>query len=196
MAAADEKPRGALALCEGARSQLLIIDVQERLAAAMEGECLRRLFSSVGRLIEAARILEIPITVTEQYPQGLGPTRREIAAQLPPGLRPCEKRAFSCCAAPGFASRLAPKTARPQVILTGMEAHICVLQTAAGLQGWGYQVFVAADGLCSRDGRLRENALQRLRQGGVSVTNSESVVFEWLGGADHPLFRRVSRLFR
>ncbi|MBU0499770.1 MAG: isochorismatase family protein [Gammaproteobacteria bacterium] len=185
-----------LELCQAPKSQLLVIDVQDRLCAAMPHDCLELAFSNIHRLILSARELEIPLIGTEQYPKGLGPTRETITTSLPEGFSFCNKTSFSSCGASGFEGRLQGKESRPQIILAGLEAHICVLQTAAGLQHWGYHVFVVSDAICSRSPQNRENAISRMRQCGITVTNTESVVFEWLGNSEHPKFREISRLFR
>lgn len=185
-----------LELCQSTKSQLLVIDVQDRLCASMPQDCLELAFSNINRLSLAAQALDIPIIATEQYPKGLGQTREDVTNALPDGISFCEKTSFSCCSASGFENNLADKADRPQIILAGLESHICVLQTAAGLQHWGYRVFVVSDGVCSRSPQNRENALHRMRQGGIVVTNTESVVFEWLGNAEHEKFREISKLFR
>ncbi|MGD2081636.1 MAG: hydrolase [Chromatiales bacterium] len=185
-----------LELCNSRASQLLVVDVQERLCNAMPQECLAAALKNTTRLLDAANALEIPVIITEQYPEGLGATLPEVGSHLPPGVAPIEKTSFSCCSAPGFEGRLVKQEERHQVILVGIETHICILQTAAGLQHWGYRVFVAADTVCSRSPAIRENALHRMRQGGIIVTNTESVVFEWMGDARHPKFKDISRMFR
>jgi nicotinamidase-related amidase len=189
-------PPRKLALCQAAKSQLLVIDVQDRLCAAMPQDCLELAFSNISRLSKAAQMLGVPIIGTEQYPKGLGPTRDVVSEALPADLEMCEKTSFSCCSAANFEQSLARKDDRPQVILAGLESHICILQTAAGLQHWGYQVYIVSDGVCSRSPQNRENALNRMRQGGIVISNTESVVFEWLGNSDHAQFKEVSRLFR
>jgi nicotinamidase-related amidase len=183
-------------LCQSAFSQLLIIDAQERLAAAMPEETLARTVANINKLIAAANILELPIISTEQYPQGLGTTIAPIREQLPASAAPTEKTSFSCCTAAGFERALTSQPERKQVVLVGMEAHICIVQTASGLQRWGYQVFVAADAICSRDPAHVTNALKRMRHSGIQVTNTESIAFEWIGDSTHPRFRDVSRLFK
>jgi nicotinamidase-related amidase len=185
-----------LPLCQNALSQLLIIDTQERLAAAMPKEEIDRTVTNISRLIAAARILEIPTSSTEQNPQGLGKTIMPISEALPSTTIPTEKTCFSCCTAAGFERNLTSHPQRKQVVLVGMEAHICIVQTASGLLRWGYQVFVAADAICSRDPNNRINAIERMRQSGVQVTNTESIAFEWLGDSNHANFREVSRLFK
>ena len=185
-----------LELCNARASQFLLVDVQERLCNAMPEDCLATALGNMGRLLDAARALEGPIIATEQYPRGLGATRPEVVEHLPEEVTPIEKTSFSCCSAAGFESRLAKREERPQVVLAGVETHICILQTAAGLQHWGYRVFVVADAVCSRSPAVRENALHRLRQGGIIVTSTEAVAFEWLGDASHPAFKTVSSMFR
>ncbi len=183
-------------LCNAGFSQLLIIDAQERLAAAMPDDTLETTVSNMNRLVQAARTLEIPIISTEQYPQGLGKTIDAVRENLPDTAAPTEKTSFSCCTAAGFERALTSQPERKQVVLVGMEAHICIVQTASGLQRWGYQVFVAADAICSRQEALRDNALERMVHSGIHITNTESVAFEWLGDSQNPSFREVSRMFR
>jgi len=167
-------------------SALVLIDVQDRLAAAMAArdEVVRR----AGILLEAAGRLKMPVVLTEQYPKGLGATVAELASKLPEGTMRLEKTAFSACAALALS--------RPQVVLAGMEAHVCVLQTALELAAAGRDVFVVEDAICSRAEANRRNALDRMRAAGVVVTNTESVVFEWLRDAAHAEFRELARLVR
>jgi nicotinamidase-related amidase len=182
-------------LCRPGHSQLLVVDVQERLAGAMPDAELEPVLRNLGVLLQAADRLEIPVTATEQYPRGLGPTVPAVAASLPAASGRFEKTGFSCCLAEGFSEALAA-AARPQVVLAGMEAHVCVLQTAIDLTSRGFEVYVVEDAVCSRNSRHRDNALARLRQAGVWVTNTESVLFEWLRDSSHPQFKAVSKLIR
>lgn len=181
-------------LCEADGSQLVIIDIQEKLAAAMPDKPRAQTLRHSGLLAEAARRLGIPLLHTEQYPAGLGPTETALADQLG-GQAAIEKTCFSCAAADDFLPRLASRH-RQQIILCGMETHVCVLQTALQLQQHGYHVFVVEDAVCSRHKRHFRNALARLRQAGIVVTNVESVLFEWLRDASHPEFRALARLVR
>jgi nicotinamidase-related amidase len=183
-------------LCNAGFSQLLIIDAQERLAAAMPADTLDATVTNMNRLVQAARSLEVPIISTEQYPQGLGKTIDAVREHLPDTAAPTEKTCFSCCTAAGFERALTSQPERKQVVLVGMEAHICIVQPASGLQRWGYQVFVAADAICSRHTALRDNALERMRHSGIHVTNTESVAFEWLGDSQNPRFREISGMFK
>jgi len=182
-------------LCRADASQILVVDVQTRLAAAMPPADRERTLRNLGVLLEAARLLAVPVLVTEQYPKGLGPTEAAVSARLPGGTTAFTKTSFSCCDAQGLLGAL-DVGRHPQVVLGGMETHVCVLQTAFDLLERGYQVFVVEDAVCSRDPEHRRNALARLAQGGVVVTNTESVVFEWLRDAAHPHFRAISALLK
>jgi nicotinamidase-related amidase len=182
------------ALCEAAASQLVIIDFQQRLAAAMPDQPRKQALHYTGLLANAARLLDIPLTYTEQYPAGLGNTDATLATHLT-GDTAIEKTCFSCAADDDFKARIANQH-RHQVILCGMEAHVCILQTALQLQQLGYQIFVVEDGVCSRHKRHFKNALARLRQAGIIITNTESVIFEWLRDAAHPKFKSLARLIR
>jgi nicotinamidase-related amidase len=185
-----------LPLCQARYSQLLIIDAQERLAAHMPKSDLSIVTCNMNRLIDTAKVLGIPIINTEQNSKGLGPTIEAVRKNLPEGTRPTDKTCFSCCTAGGFERDLTEDENRKQVVMVGMESHICILQTASGLQHWGYQVFVVVDAVISRNPGNRDNALERMRHCGIQVTNTESVAFEWLADSSHPKFREVSRLFK
>jgi nicotinamidase-related amidase len=182
-------------LCSVSESVLLIIDTQTRLAAATPEAARARVINSSGVLLQAAALLNVPALVTEQYPKGLGHTEPAVIRHLPAQARHFEKTCFSCCAAAGFMDALRG-LARRQIILAGMETHVCVLQTALELNAAGKQVFVAEDAVCSRVEAHHLNALARLRQAGVIVSNSESVLFEWLRDAGHARFKQISALIR
>ncbi|MCU7843682.1 MAG: isochorismatase family protein [Candidatus Thiodiazotropha sp. (ex Monitilora ramsayi)] len=188
--------KNSLPLTHAGSSQLLIINVQEKLARAMPKPERDLMVSNINRLSQAASLLDVPVILSEHYGKGLGTTLPDIAQHLPTHTKAKDKLTFSCCTAPGFEEELAEHEQRKQIIIVGLEAHICVLQTAAGLQQWGYQVFVVEDAIASRHTLHCKNAIQRMRLGGVQVTNSESVVFEWLGDANQPNFKQVSQLFR
>lgn len=144
-------------------------------------------------LLQSAGLLSVPALFTEQYPKGLGPTLPELASWLAPESK-IEKTCFSCCGSENFQTSLID--IRPQIILAGMEAHICILQTAMQLCDMGKTVFVVEDAVLSRNPSNKSNALQRLRQAGVIVTNTESVVFEWLEVAEGDAFKQISKLIR
>lgn len=183
------------ALAQRNQSQLVIVDMQERLAAAMTPEEMRAVTRNCSLLIQAAGLLKIPTIFTEQYPKGLGPTLPELA-ELLAGKPRIEKTAFACCDEPAFCRHLTKD--KPHIILAGMEAHICILQTALRLkqQDRNRMIFIAEDAVISRNSSARMNALERLRHAGVIVSNSESIVFEWLGKAEGDVFKQISRLLR
>ncbi|MES9832729.1 MAG: isochorismatase family protein [Candidatus Thiodiazotropha sp. LLP2] len=188
--------KSTLPLTHAATSQLLIVNTQERLTKAMPDQDLAQMIPSMVQLSKAASMLDIPIILSEHYGQGLGSTLSEITEHLPPHTKAKDKLTFSCCTAPGFEEELAENGARKQIVMVGLEAHICILQTAAGLQQWGYQVFVVEDAIASRKVIHRENAIMRMRRGGINITNMESVIFEWMGDANHPKFKEISQLIR
>lgn len=181
-------------LCDAAESLLIIIDMQEKLANVMPDDVLNRLVERTGLLIQTANLLKVPVLRTEQYPKGLGATLPAIENNLQDNIK-MEKTCFSCCGASNFEQAM-QQTTRRQVILTGMESHVCVLQTALVLQASGYQVFVVNDAVCSRHKANHKNALQRMAQSGVVITNSESVVFEWLRDSKHEQFKTISNMLR
>jgi nicotinamidase-related amidase len=176
-------------------SVLVVIDIQDRLAAAMLPAARQAVVRNTQILVRAASCLDIPIFVTEQYPKGLGPTVAELVELLPVGTLRLEKTCFSCAGAKPFSAALAA-TGRSQVILAGMETHVCILQSALDLRVAGREVFVVEDACCSRKPEHHANAIDRLRSGGVVITNTESVVFEWLRDARHEHFKAISALLR
>jgi nicotinamidase-related amidase len=182
-------------LARAADSVLVIVDLQERLAAAMVPAARTGVIRNVRILLEAATRLGIPVLVTEQYPKGLGPTVAKVVEMLPGATPRFEKTCFSCASTEPFATMLAA-SGRTQVILAGMEAHVCVLQSALELRAVRQGVFVAEDACCSRNQEHHANAMHRLRAAGVVVTNTESVVFEWLRDARHEHFKGISALLR
>ncbi len=180
-------------LCDAEQSVLVVVDIQPRLAEAMPEAEREGMLATTAMLIQAAKALGIPIVVTEQYPKGLGSTCEEIAALLPPETRPIAKTGFACTCAPPFRQAIEATGPRRQIILTGQEAHVCVLQTAFALQG-EHQVFVVEDAVCSRKPEHKVYALERMRQAGVVVLSGESVLFEWLRDAAHPCFKELAKL--
>ena len=170
---------------------LFIVDVQTRLAAAMPDP--EATIARAAILLAAAERLGVPIVASEQYPQGLGHTDRRLP--LPAGAQVFAKTAFSAVRDPAILAHL-EGLGRRQVVLCGMEAHVCVLQTAIDLAERGYRPAVAADAVASRLPERRERGLARMAANGVAVVDSEMVVFEWLGGAGTPEFKELSRLIR
>lgn len=184
--------RGNPLLLDEAKSLLLIVDVQERLAPAVEdGD---RAIDRCAVLMQGAAAMGVPVVVSEQYPKGLGPTVAPLRDHAPADAI-FDKVHFSCAADPDLAAAIAD-AGRQQVVIAGMEAHVCVLQTALGLAAEGYDVFVVADAVASRRAESVALALDRLRAAGVTVCNAEMVLFEWMHTAGTPEFRTVSRLIR
>jgi nicotinamidase-related amidase len=169
------------------RSALVIIDVQEKLFPHVHDH--GRMLVRLDLLITAAKLMGIPLLVTEQYPKGLGPTIEEIRKMIP-GAEPLVKTDFSCVAAAGFKERLA-SLRRDQIILTGIEAHICVAQTALDLASQGEKVIVVADAVASRRPLDAQTALSRMQQSGLILSTAEAVVFEWLRCAGTEEFKAL-----
>ena len=179
-------------LLDRQRSCLLMVDVQDRLLSAMADR--ERLVANCAVLLKAAGRLGVPILLSEQYPKGLGPTAPALAQLVPEGPA-VEKSEFSCAAAPGYAERL-KATGRDQLVVAGIEAHVCVLQTALQFRELGYPVFVVADAVSSRKPESVALALARMRDAGVEAVTTEMVLFEWLGRAGTPEFKELSALIR
>ena len=172
-------------------SCLLVVDVQERLAPAILDS--ERVIDNTSWLIKVAREVDVPVRVTEQYPQGIGPTVPSVRA-LVLDDELMEKIHFSCMESDAIRRQLA-RLGRRQVIMTGTEAHVCVLQSALGLVREGYEVFVVADAVSSRRELDADVALERMRGEGIRIVTREMVAFEWLNRADTDLFRRVQQRF-
>ncbi len=183
-------------LIDSSRSLLLIVDVQARLAPVLTDR--DGLVRNCAILMKAAAELDVPIIVSEQYPEGLGPTVPELR-----GLSRDEdiyrKVEFSCVRNAALSERFKAED-RPQVVVAGSELHVCVLQSAFDLhlagRGADDRVFVVADAVDSRRAESRAVALDRLGAAGVSIVTTEMVVFEWLRTASSPSFRKLSRLIR
>ena len=158
------------ALLSAANSLLIIVDIQTKLAAIMPENEAQLMTANTGILLEAAGLLSIPVLLTEQYPKGLGATYASIVPKLPETSQVFEKTGFSCCLAEGFCDTL-ESSGRKQIILAGLEAHVCVLQTALELRHTGYQVYVVEDAICSRKAEHKFYSLQRMEQQGISVIN-------------------------
>ncbi len=184
-----------VSLCDATRAVLVVVDVQERLAAAIPGALFEPMIANVRLLLEGAQATGIPVFCSEQYPEGLGRTIAPVADRLPETVTTLEKTCFSCASAEGFNAAL-EATGRRQVVVCGMETHVCVLATAFDLAARGYEVFVVEDATSARSAVLHANGIARVRHAGVVVTCAESVVFEWLRDAQHPAFKRISTLIK
>ncbi len=170
-------------------SALIIIDIQERLAAVMAER--GPVIDNCLHLIELSKLLNIPILVTEQYPKGLGPTVEELKKNLP-YYRPIEKITFNCCDEKSFLSEI-DKLGRKRLILTGMETHICVLQTCLGLLERGFYIHVVSDAVCSRKESDKRTGLELMRDAGAVITCTETVLFQELRVAGTEEFKVISK---
>lgn len=173
---------GGVPVLRADASLLLVVDLQERLMPAIAGA--PAVLENACRLVRAATRLGVDVHATEQNPDGLGPTVGPVADLLPAPAR----------AKTGFAAEIDPHPGT--VVVTGCEAHVCVLQTVLALRAEGRDVAVAADAVGSRTGANRDRALDRLRDHGVDVVTTEMVLFEWLQSSDHPAFRDVQKLIK
>ena len=176
-----------------ARSAVLVIDIQSRLTPAMPADTLARVVKYTRALCGAAKELGLPVLATEQYPKGLGTVIPEVREVLP--SPPLEKVHFSCGADPAFAAAL-EKTGRRQVIVCGMETHVCVFQTVRDLVAHGYEVHVCADAVSSRTEEHRRVGLELCREAGAVVTTAETAIFDLLHRAATEEFKKVSPLVR
>jgi nicotinamidase-related amidase len=167
---------------------LLVVDVQEKLMAKIPGAA--GLIRNIAFLIDGARLLDVPVAATEQYPKGLGPMVPELAQRVPE--RP-DKVAFSCCAIPSVLEGFRKK-GRSRILLAGIESHVCVLNTALDLLAADFRVYLAVDALASRFSVDHETALRRLERAGAILTTVETALFEMTGGAAHPRFKQLSAL--
>jgi len=187
-AAAAALPRSPF-LMQPANTGLLVVDVQERLTAAVRDS--RRIVWNCRRLMDAAQVFAIPLTATEQNPVKLGPTVAELTQRLwgPPPA----KLAFSCGECGDIFAQW-QATGRDRVLLCGIETHVCVQQTALDLLAAGYSVFVAADAVGARAAIDHDVALRRLEISGAVITTTEAAMFEWCGAAGTDQFRQISAL--
>lgn len=172
------------------QSTLLVVDMQDKLLVHVHDW--QRTLDHVIWLARVAQKLAVPVLASEQYPKGLGRTQVDLAALLPAGAI-AEKSHFSCVAAQCLANL--PGADRPQVVICGIEAHVCVLQTALELLEQGREVFVVADAVASRRPDDCARAIERIRDNGIDIVTREMVCFEWLQQAGTPLFKDISTNF-
>ncbi|GBE15974.1 isochorismatase family protein [bacterium BMS3Abin14] len=171
---------------------LLVVDVQERLAKVMERR--DQVVKTIGVLMKLAELLNFPVVHTQQYTRGLGPTVEPLATALR-GVDHVEKIHFSCCGEGEFVKRM-DALGRRTVLLTGMETHICVLQTALDLMDMGYNVHVPWDAVCSRSDGNRDWGIRFMERGGAIITSSETAAFQLLGRSGTPQFKEISSLLK
>lgn len=171
---------------------LVVIDVQEKLSNMMFEK--ERLLDAAERLVRGIRALDVPVIWLEQNPVRLGATVPEVAAALD-GLKAIPKMSFDCCQSEAFASSLA-RCGRRQVLVAGIEAHICVYQTVAGLLARGHEVHVVSDAVSSRTEANRSLALARLRDLGAAITGVEMALYELLRVAEGERFKAILRIVK
>ncbi len=172
------------------RSLLLVVDVQDRINGVMADQ---QHVARLEVLVAAAEVLNIPVVTTEQYPKGLGPTLVALTKVIQsPAL---EKLTFSCARDPQIMADL-DAAGRTQIVVTGIESHVCVLQTALDLQERQLTVHVPHDAVNSRRRKDKRWALDRMAAAGATITSTESVLFEWLGRCDTPEFKTVSKMLK
>lgn len=175
-------------------SCLLIIDVQERLAPAANDP--RRVIDGCSRLLKGADVLDVPVVITEQYPKGLGASVFDIRDAAPQNALYFPKTSLSAVREEGFMEKL-NASGRKQIVIAGVEEHICVLQTAVELKEKGFDVFVVTDASGSRSAVNEAAAETRFKQEGVFLTTVEMVLFEWLRKSGTPEFKDIqNRLIR
>jgi nicotinamidase-related amidase len=176
------------------RAILVVIDVQEKLCVAMDHKVLHRLTRNIGILLETAAELNVPVLVTEQYVKGLGPTLAELKEKA--AAAPCyEKMAFSCCGSAEFVEAI-KASGRTQVIVTGMETHVCVLQTVIELRDAGFDVHLVKDAVMSRSKQNWQTAVEAMGYMGAVPTSTESAMFQLLKVAGTEEFKKLSKLVR
>lgn len=180
-------------LLDRTKAALAVIDMQEGFRPVMAdfGEIAAR----IAVMVEGCRALGVPIIVTEQYPKGLGRTASEILAKLPEGFRPIEKLTFSSCGVAEFSAQLREQRVE-QVMLCGIEGHICVSQTAHDLLQSGFQVHLISDAITTRLAHNKDIALRKLTQSGAIVSSVEMALFELLRTAEAAEFKAIQKLVR
>jgi nicotinamidase-related amidase len=180
-------------LLDRTQSALIVIDVQEAFRGVTFDH--DRMLRGVCRLIEASKLLSIPILATEQYPKGLGHLLREVLEVCPTGLPVIEKRSMSCCGQPEFVAAL-NALRRTQVVVCGVESHACVSQTVHDLLGEGYRVHVPLDAISSRSEQDHRVACEKMIASGAVPTTVEMACLEWVKTADAPEFKSIQKLIK
>ncbi|RED50932.1 hydrolase [Aestuariispira insulae] len=182
-------------LMKAQTAQLIVVDLQERLLPAIHGG--EQVIVCANKLISAAAELMIPVTVTEQYPKGLGGTVPSLTESLRASNATfLPKISFSGMADQQISNAIAGTPERRQLIVCGTETHVCVLQSAMDAQLAGYEVFVVADACSSRTQENKNLALERMRAAGITIVSTEMVLFEWLEQAGTSMFKEISKLIK
>lgn len=189
-------------LLDSTRSILVVIDFQGKLVQMVHRPAL--VLEAARRLMRLADLFSVPVVLTEQYPKGIGPTEESLRGIFDGLTTPTfflEKTAFGCCGDSGFEALL--QKARPglaperrQIVIAGMETHVCVMQTVLELLDAGHQVHLCWDAVSGRGEEYRQHALERMAAAGATITNHESVAFEWARDKNHPQFKAVSALLK
>ena len=179
-------------MLERESTALLLVDIQGKLAQLMQDKA--SLFGNLQKLVKGIRVLEIPILWVEQNPAGLGPTIPEVADLLP-DLQPIAKMSFSACGEPRFVAAL-EKTNRRQVLIAGIETHICVYQTAVELLAMGYGVHVVADAVSSRSAVNKAIGIEKMNAAGAVLTSVETALFELLRVAQGDAFKAIAGIVK
>ncbi len=180
---------------EAQSAVLVVVDVQEKVLATVGSSPPDGIIDRIGRLIRAARILDLPVLHTEQYPAGLGPTDGRLKKALPAGSGPIVKSTCSCWRDEAFRIAL-QRTEREHVVLVGLETHVCIQQTALDLLRVDYVPFVAADAVGSRCESDFQTALERMRRAGAEVSSTEAIIFELVERCDHPKFKDILKVIK
>ena len=180
-------------LLDKEQTVLVVIDIQEKLVTAMPPKVYARMRATTAMLVEAASLLGIPVLTTEQYPKGIGHTVAELSSACAQGV--IEKTTFGCCGEPAFLAAL-KKLGRRQVLVTGMEAHVCVYQTVLGLLAAGYHVHLVRDAICSRGKDDFRAGVSNAARAGALVVTAEMALFQLLKDSRHEQFRAVSKLIK
>ena len=178
------------------RSQLIVVDVQERLVPAIFD--VERVVTNVARLIRYASLLHIPTTYTEHMPEQIGNVLPELSQTIGDSASIIKKKTFSAVREPKFSDRLVKlrQGGRGSIVVCGMEAHVCVMQTVLELRESNYDVHVVADAIGSRSDHNRDLAIDRMSKAGVTIVSHEMVAFEWLERGDAPEFKDILKLLK
>ena len=189
-------------LLDASRSTLVVIDFQGKLVQMVHRPA--QVLETTRRLLKLADLFQVPVVLTEQYPKGIGPTEDSIRAAYDALTVPkffLEKTAFGCCGDAGFEvllqqARPGLAPARRQIVIAGMETHVCVMQTVLELLGTGHEVHLCWDAVSGRGEEYRQHGLERMAAAGATITNHESVAFEWARDKNHPQFKALSALMK
>ncbi|HBC85363.1 MAG TPA: hydrolase [Lentisphaeria bacterium] len=176
-------------------SVFVLVDMQEKLLAAMEQDTAARIVTRHKIMLGVAKELQIPVIITEQYPKGLGRTAPELSGLFREGWPLIEKTSFSCFGESNFRKEIERRHFK-SMILMGIETHVCIQQTAIDALSRGFQVFLPADAVCSRNEKDMSLSLEFMRCLDIYVTSTESVIFSILRDASHPSFRKISALLK